>query len=206
MVITADGTAPFQAVTSTNVAPGGPATVYLAPVGTALPADTVNMGINWAVSVAAWVPQGATQAGTSPTWTPTTTDLDIDESELPAAILMASADLSVSMVLAEDVIANIRTAFGVGSLATQAAGASLVGKTTFTPGTLLNSYALGMEMAINGQGTPHWRRWLIPNVVSVGTVAPVYSRVGQRLYACTFRANCLPSAIQVIDKTAESTS
>lgn len=205
MVITADGVLPYSNPVPANIE-AGISTVYLGAIGTALPADTVNMGISWSVSVAAWVAQGASQGGTSPTWTPQTQDLDFDESELPGAIIMASADLSVAMVLAEDVIANIRTAFGTGSLATQAAGASLVGKTTFTPGTTLNQYAMGIEMAISQQGTPHWRRILIPSVVSVGTVAPVYGRTSQRLYACTFRANCLPTAIQVIDKTAESTS
>lgn len=205
MVITADGPAPFENLTPANIE-AGISTLYLAPVGTALPADTVNMGISWSVSVAAWVCQGATQSGVAPSWTPQTQDLDYDESELPGNIIMASADLSVNVTLVEDVIANIRTAFGTGTLTTQAPGASLVGKTTFSPGTTLNSYAMGIEMAINTQGTPHWRRILIPSVISVGTVAPVFGRTSQRMYACTFRANCLPSAIQVIDKTAESTS
>lgn len=207
MVITADGPAPYQNPVLTNVAAGGSATAYLAPVGTAGVADTVNMGTSWAVSVPAWVPQGATQSGISPVWTPATQDFDVDESTIPAAVVLTSADLTVSIVLAEDTMANIRTAFGVGSIATQAAGASLVGRNAFTPSIILNQYALGVEMAINNNGgVPHWRRWVIPQVVSVGTVSPVYSRTGQRFYACQFRAIGLVSNFSMIDKTAESTS
>jgi hypothetical protein len=204
MPATLDGIAPFELVTPANVAAGS-ATLYLGPVGTAMPADTVNMGVSWAVSVAAWVPQGGSQSGWIFNWTPTTTDLPIDESPIPAGVLVNSVDANITGTLAEDTIQNVLTSMGCGSLVTQAAGASgVVGKSTWSGSTILNPMALGVEGA-----TPagHWRRISIPRVVSVGTVAVGFNRAtSQRMYACTFRAICLPSQIQWTDKTAESTS
>jgi hypothetical protein len=204
MVATLDGPAPFSLIVPGNVGFGA-ATAYLGPVGTAMPSDSVNLGVSWAVGIPAWVPVGATDTGVATTYTPQTNDLTIEESPIPAAVLVNSLDLSTSLAFAEDVIANIKFAFGTGSLVTTAAGAAgVIGKTVFTLGRALNNYALGIEMQLP---TGHWRRIAIPNVVSVGTVQTNYNRAsGKRMYPATFRTICLPEQISWTDKTAESTS
>jgi hypothetical protein len=202
MVATLDGLAPFQLVTPSNVGVG-PATLYLGPVGTAMPPDTVNMGVSWSVGIPAWVPIGATQSGVTYGWNPTTNDITIEESPLPAAILISTSDFPVTVTLAEDLVANIKYALGSGSITTQAAGTGLVGKSTLTLGTLLNPMALGIEYA-NVHG--HWTRISVPNVVSVGQWTATSTRASAaRMFAATFRAICLPSQITVAEKTAEST-
>lgn len=204
MVATLDGAAPFQQLTTANVG-YGPATLYLGPVGTAMPADSVNMGVSWSVSIAAWVPVGLTASGITYGWNPTTNDLGAEETPIPVAITMASSDFPVTATFEEDVLANIKYAFGVGSITTQAAGAAgAVGKSTYTLGTLLAQMALGIEYA---NPTGHWTRISVPQVVSVGQITVNNNRASAlRQFTATFRAICLPSAITIVYKTAESTS
>lgn len=202
MVATADGAAPFQLVDPTKVGYGA-ATLYLAPVGTAMPADTVNMGTSWAVGIPAWTPIGSTDDGVHYGSNPTTNDLSIEESPIPAAVLIESMDFPVSCIFAEDVLANVRYAAGVGTITTQAAGIGAVGKSTLTFGSVPLQFALGIEH-MNPYG--HWTRVSVPNVMSVNQWTVDNRRAaGKRVYAAQFRAVCLPSQITRVDKTAEST-
>lgn len=204
MPATLDGAAPFQIITPTNVGYGA-ATLYLGPVGTVMPPDSVNMGVSWSTGIPAWVPVGATDSGINYGWNPSTNDLTIEESMLPVAVLMQTSDFPVTATFAEDVIANLKYAMGVGLIAVTAAGAAgVVGKSVYTLGTLLTPMALGIEYA---NPTGHWTRVSVPNVMSVGQVTVNNNRASQkRMYAATFRAVCLPSAITITYKTAESTS
>lgn len=202
MTITADGAAPFQQLTTANVI-ANDATLYIGPVGTAMPTDLINMGINWAVGVPAWIPIGLTEDGISYGYNPTTNDLTVEESPIPAGITVPTADFPITCTIAEDTIGNLLFALGSGAIATQAAGASLVGKSTITMAYNLNQYALGLEYK---NPTGHWSRVSVPSVVSVGAPTIQNSRTNERQFACTFRATCLLTAIQVVYKTAESTS
>lgn len=202
MVITADGTAPYQLLTTGNV-DAGDATMYIGPVGTAMPADTVNMGISWSVGIAAWVPQGLTDGGITFGYNPTTSDLTVEESPIPAGIVVPTADFPVTVAFAEDTINSALYSFGSGAITTQAAGASAVAKSTLTMAYSLNSYALGLEYK---NPTGHWTRISIPSVVSVGSPSVASTRSKNRIFAATFRATCLLTAIQVVYKTGESTS
>lgn len=202
MVVTADGTAPFQQLTTANVI-ASDATLYIGPVGTAMPADTINMGVNWATGIPAWIPQGLTDGGVTYAYTPTTNDLTVEESPIPAGITVPTADFPVTCVFAEDTTNSKLFSFGSGSVATQAAGASAVAKSTLTLAYSLNQYALGLEYK---NPTGHWTRVSVPAVVSVGNPTVVNSRTQKRMYAATFRAICLLTAIQIVDKSAESTS
>lgn len=202
MVATADGAAPFQLLDLTKVGYGA-ATLYLAPVGTAFPADTVNMGVNWGTGIPAWVPIGSTDDGVHYGANPTLNPLTVEESPIAAAQLVDSLDFPVTATFAEDVLANVRIAIGLGTIATQAPGIGAVGKSTLTLGTLPIQFALGIEHA-NPYG--HWTRVSVPNVMSASQITVDNRRsAGKRMYAATFFANCLPSQILIIQKTAEST-
>jgi hypothetical protein len=204
MVATLDGPAPFQLLNTASVG-YGVATLYLGPVRTAMPADSINMGVSWSTGIPAWVPVGLTASGITYGWNPTTNDLTAEETPLPVAILMSTSDFPITATFEEDVLANIKYAFGVGSIVTTAAGAAgVVGKSVYTLGTLLTPMALGIEYA---NPTGHWTRISVPSVVSVGQVTVNNNRASAlRQYAATFRATCLPSAITITYKTAESTS
>lgn len=202
MVATLDGAAPFQQLDPTKVGYGA-ATLYIAPFGTAMPADTVNMGVNWATGIPAWVPIGSTDDGVHYSFNPNTNDLQIEESPIPAAVLVDTLDVAVTATFAEDVLANLLYAIGAGTITTQAPGVSLVGKSTLTLSTTLNKYALGIE---HSNPYNHWTRVSIPSVMSAGQVTVDNRRSqGKRMYGASFRAICLPSAITVVQKTAEGT-
>lgn len=199
MVATADAAAPFELVTPLNVS-GGAATLYLAPANTSMVADTLNMGTTWG---GAWVPMGATDDGFHLSIAPTTVDWNIEESSLPAARIVDTMDFTVSASLKEDPIANLRYAVGLGTIATQAAGVGAVGKSTLNFNTVMNQFALGLEH-VNYTG--HWTRYYVPVVMGGGATAIDFRRSQTpRMYGLSLTAVCLPSQIQIVQKTAEST-
>lgn len=202
MAATLDGAAPFEAIDTTKVN-GGVATLWLAATGTAMVADTVNMGDDWRTTVPAWAPVGGTQDGVHLSITPNTVDWTIEESPIPAAVQVDTLDFAVAATLSEESVANLRLAVGVGTIATQAAGVGAVGKSTLTLNTLVNKFALGFEWK-NALG--HWTRGFVPVVMGAGTVTIDNRRAAsQRLYGLNLRAVCLPTAIQIVEKSAEST-
>lgn len=200
MAATVDLALPFEQLDTTKVS-GGAATVYLAPVGTAMVSDTaVSMGTAWG---GAWVPLGSTDDGWHLGITPNTVDWNIEESPIPANIQVDTLDVAVSASLKEDQVANFRYAVGVGTIASQVAGIGAVAKSTLTLNTILNQFALGIEHA---NAYAHWTRYFIPIVVGAGTLTVDMRRAqSPRMYGANFRAICLPSQIQVIQKTGEST-
>lgn len=187
---------PYQSIDTSKVVKG-PATLWLGPVGTAMPADTVAIGTAWTTP---WAAIGATDTGVQTAWNPNTQDTMIEEQALPVSVDLVSADFSVTVALAEDTLENIKYAFGVGSIVTTAASTGIIGKKTLTLASALNPLALGIEM-VNSFG--FWRRVSVPNVVSVGQVTTEIRRIaGKRMYPTTFRATCAPEQITFVDMTA----
>lgn len=202
MTATVDTLSPFALFDPTHISLGA-ATAWVGPVGTALVADTVNLGDDWRTSVPAWSPFGATDAGWTYGFTPNTVDQNIEEQPNPAATPIDTLDVFAQAALVEDALANLRYAVGLGSIATQAAGVGAVAKSTWTLGTSLLQFALAIEH-LNSYG--HWTRVLMPIVSPAGQVAIARRRAAEKqMYAANFRCVSAPSTIKVIQKTGEST-
>lgn len=175
----------------------GEATLYIGPANTAMPDDTVALGEAWPVG---WTYIGATDAGVTLTVSTNTQDITIEEQSTPALVTVTSKDVTVACALAEDTIANMKTAYGGGTLTTQVAATGTIGKSTLTLSDTLDQLAVGFE-GVNPEG--FFRRVYIPVVVSVASVGTSYRRAAaKRMYPISLRAICAPSSIEIVDMTA----
>lgn len=173
----------------------GFADIYVGDVGSALPADSVALGGAWP---AGWDGIGFTEDGLEIEVGTDTDDITVEEQLTPVDIAVTGKSVMVRFSLAEDVVENMLIAYGGGTLSTQAAGSGVVGKKTLTLGADLDRYALAFE-AENSFG--FFRRVLIPEVVSSGSVGTSYRKNEKRLYPVEFRAICDPTDIDIVEKT-----
>jgi hypothetical protein len=184
----------------------GQAYCFTAPSGTAYPADDVpaNQGVNgtfsdW-TSPAGWVNIGATQEGVTLGVVQNANDINIEEQSTPARVTVSSTDISVSVVLSEDVLETLKLAYGGGTITTTAAATGVMGKKQLVLAEGITEIALGFD-GLNKFG--FHRRVKIPRVASVANVQTAYRRAADaRRYAVTFRALVPPSQITIFDKTA----
>jgi hypothetical protein len=162
-------------------------------------ANGISLGQAWGGN---WVAVGATNEGVTFAVDAKTNDIDVEEQMTPVLVTIDSEDISVSFTSAEDIVANMQLAYGTGSVLTQAATGSIIGKTTYTLGKTLNQYSVGFE-AVNSFGL--FRRVYIPLVVSAASkVETVYRRAkAERMYAVTLRALCDPTQIVITEQTAQ---
>jgi hypothetical protein len=167
----------------------------------ALPADTVAIGGAWPSAGAnIWVPVGATSEGLNFRFQRSTQDINVEEQLTPVAVNTTGLDISMEMVLSEDTVETMVTAYGGGSIVTVAAASGVIGKKTLTIGSDLDNYAFGFETQ-NQFG--FFRRVMVPAVVSVGQAETLYRRAQDaRRYAVSLRVLCAPEEIIVLDKTA----
>lgn len=183
----------------------GTATLWVAPWSggepVAAPADSVAQGAAWGGT---WTSPGATDQGVTLNYQPKTNDIMIEEQLTPAKVTVDTVDLGLEVSLAEDVIANIQLALGgAGTITTQAATSSLIGKSTLVLSDALEQLSVGFE-GVNPSG--YWRRLYIPSVLSVGSVKASYRRAkSARLYALNLRCVCDLSQVQIVDMTAPET-
>jgi len=108
----------------------GPALMYIAVTGTALPADTVGAGVAWG---GAWTQVGWTETPITLTYEYTPAEASIQESLAPVARWKAAETLTWETTLAETLMANVQYAIE-GTLATTAAGAGVHGYTNLKVG------------------------------------------------------------------------
>lgn len=169
----------------------------------ALPLDTVALNGAWpATGTNIWVPVGATQEGLNFRFQRSTQDITIEEQLTPVAVNTTGLDISAEIVLSEDTLETMVTAYGGGSVVTTAASTGQIGKKTLTIGSDLDQYAFGFETQ-NQNG--FFRRVMIPTVVSVGQAETLYRRAQDaRRYAVSLRVLCAPEEIVVISKTADA--
>jgi len=171
----------------------------------ALPADTVELNGAWPSSgVNIWVPVGATQEGLNFRFQRSTQDITIEEQLTPVSVNTTGIDLSMDMILSEDTLETMQLAFGGGVITTTAAGVGAIGKKELVIGSDQDQYAFGFEVK-NSFG--FFRRVLVPTVVSVGQIEALHRRAADaRRYAISLRAVCAPEEVQIVEKTANSTS
>src|ERR1022692_3406159 len=118
-------------VVTTNVV-YGVGLVMTAPTSTAMPIDQ-NLGVGSSWTSAGWTYIGATDAGVSLSYTPSTVDISIEEQPTPVAVIVDKATAQVTFDFVEETLANINMAYGnAGTIAVTAPGASQPGKSVLS--------------------------------------------------------------------------
>jgi hypothetical protein len=189
--------------TTTNVL-YGVGILFTATVGTAMPSDQ-NLGVASAWTGLGWAYVGATEAGVTVTFNPSTQDLNIEEQPTPIATVVSTATLQVTCSLSEETLFNVNLAWGNGgSIAVTPAGAGQPGKSVLT----LSTNFQAMACALVGRNQLGFARVLnIPQVMSAGQVQTAYRRAAQqRLYPLTLNTICAFNQITWTDLTAIATS
>lgn len=178
--------------------------LFTATVGTAVPSDQ-NLGVASAWTGLGWAYVGATEAGVTVTFNPTTQDLNIEEQPTPVATIVGTATLQVTCSLSEETLQTVNLSWGNGgSIAVTPAGAGQPGKSVLTLSTNFQS----MACALVGRNQLGYARVLnIPQVMSAGQVQTAYRRAAQqRLYPLTLNTICAFNQITWTDLTAIATS
>jgi hypothetical protein len=191
------------AYTATNVL-YGIGVLFTAPVGTALPSDQ-NLGVGSSWVSGGWNYVGATEAGVSLTFAPTTTDIRIEEQQTPVAALVDQVSMQITTSLSEETLTNVNLAWGnSGTVSVTAPGASQPGKSTLVLSTNFSSLAC----AIVGKNQLGFARVLsVPVVMSSGSVKTDFRRAANaRLYPLTLNAISPMSDISLTDLTSIATS
>jgi hypothetical protein len=189
--------------TTTNVL-YGTGILFTAIPGTTLPSDQ-NLGVGSAWTGLGWAYVGATEAGVTVTFNPSTQNLNIEEQPTPVAVAVNTADLQVTCSLSEETLFNVNLAWGNGgTIATTAPGAGQPGKQVLS----LSTNFASMACAIVGKNQLGFARVLsVPLVISAGQVQTAYRRAAQqRLYPLTLSAICPFNQITWSDLTAIATS
>jgi hypothetical protein len=191
------------AVTTSNVV-YGIGLVFTAPVTTALPSDQ-NLGVSASWISGGWTYIGATDAGVSLSYTPSTVDILIEEQPTPVATIVDKATAQVTFDFVEETLTNINMAYGnAGTIAVTAPGASQPGKSVLS--LSLNFPQLACAVISKNQ-LGFARVMSIPAIMSTGQVKTDYRRsANQRLYPTTFNTICPFNQISWIDLTAVATS
>lgn len=189
--------------TTTNVL-YGTGILFTAAVGTAVPSDQ-NLGVGTSWTGLGWGYVGATEAGVTVTFNPSTQNINIEEQPTPVGVAVNTADLQVTCSLSEETLANVNLAWGNGgTVAVTPAGAGQPGKSVLTLSTNFQT----MAIAVVGKNQLGFARVLsIPTVISAGQVQTAYRRAAQqRLYPLTLSAICPFNQITWTDLTAIATS
>lgn len=189
--------------TTTNVV-YGTGILFTAATGTAVPSDQ-NLGVGSAWTGLGWAYVGATEAGVTVTYNPTTQNIMIEEQPTPVGVAVNTADIQVTTSLTEETLANVNLAYGnSGMIAVTPPGAGQPGKSVLTLSTNFTSVAV----AVVGKNLYGFARVVyIPVVISAGQVQTAYRRAAQqRLYPLTLSAICPFNQISYTDLTAVATS
>ena len=105
--------APTRLVTNVLV---GYTNMYISPVGTANPADTVAFNSDWATGIPAWYFPGYTEKGLTVSFDRKEKRHMVEEISNPAQISTESSSFKVQFGLAESTLENMKYAFGGGTI------------------------------------------------------------------------------------------
>jgi hypothetical protein len=178
--------------------------VMTGPLGTALPSDQ-NLGVGSSWISGGWSYVGATDAGVSVTYNPTTVDINIEEQPTPVAVLVDKATAQITFDFSEETLNNVNMAYGnAGSIVVTAAGASQPGKSVLSLSVNISQLAC----AVIGKNALGFARVLsVPGVMSAGQVKTDYRRSAtQRMYPVVLNSVCPFGSIQWVDLTSPATS
>ena len=178
--------------------------VFYGEVGSSVPADQ-NLGIGQSWISNGWSYIGATDAGVTLSWDPSTSSLDIEEQPTPVAVVVDKASLQITFDLSEETLANVNLAYGnAGTIAVTSPGAGQPGKSVLS----LSLNFTQIAVAVIGKNQNGYARVLeVPAMMSTGQVKTDYRRAAaQRMYPATFSAVCPFTSITWTDLTAIATS
>jgi hypothetical protein len=182
-------------MTAPNPSPG---------VGATVPSDA-NLGVSSAWIGLGWSYVGATEAGVTQTYAPTTQNINIEEQPTPVGVAVNTADLTFTCNLSEETLNTVNLAYGnSGSIATTAAGAGQPGKSVLT---LSTTFATLSAVLIAKNSFGFATVLSVPVVVSAGQVQTAFRRAAQqRLYPLTLSAICPFGSISFTQLTSVATS
>lgn len=190
---------PVKTITNVLV---GRANLYISPVGTASPADTVAFDTDWGTGVPAWFHPGYSDTGLDFTVDKKEKRHFVDDISVPTNITVEETTMKVGFTFAEATLENLRYASGGGTITSQTAASAVIGKKTLVLSEDLEVVALGFE-GKNPQG--FYRRVIIPRVVSIGKIKAQFDRAkNKQVYAAEFESVCAIDTIQIYDKTANA--
>ena len=181
--------------TAPNPSPGTGATVP----------DDADLGVGSAWLGLGWSYVGATEAGVTQTYNPTTQNINIEEQPTPVGVAVNTADLQFTTNLSEETLDNINLAYGnSGSITTTPAGAGQPAKSVLRLSTTFATLSAALVARnVNGFATV----LLIPVVVSAGQVQTAFRRAAQqRLYPLTLSAICPFEDITFTELTGAASS
>jgi hypothetical protein len=173
-------------------------------VGATVPSDA-NLGVGSAWLGLGWGYVGATEAGVTQTYNPTTQNITIEEQPTPVGVAVSTATLQFTANLSEETLANINLAYGnSGSIATTPAGAGQPAKSVLTLSTTFATLSAALiAQNANGYATVLY----IPEMISAGQVQTAFRRAAQqRLYPLTLSAICPFNSITFTELTAPASS
>lgn len=195
------------AVTASNVLLG-PARPYVAPFGSAEPADsavTPNGPSN--PPSAPWTDLGGTDGGVQIAVEGTYTNLVVDQIIMPVGARLTDLKITVTLKMAEVTLGNLTTALN--SITTTSSGSGYTTEDiTVTSAATQPTYAAllidGWAPALS-TGAAALRRIIVRKVLSEPKVNLMYDRKGQASYDVTFTAFYVSSSVapcHIIDQQA----
>lgn len=152
----------------------GPATLFVAPDGTALPTLTGN-----ASDFAAFSQPGYTDKGIEFDYASTDKDIDVDELTSPVDVLITAEKLTVTVALAETTLQNLYFAIS---------GGVLVSANELTIGGKIRPSRFVLGIMGPAPTTGLIRQILIFRAIPKGTVKMHYQRKDKLIYQAQFQA------------------
>lgn len=188
---------PTASITPGNILVGF-ANLFLAPLGSTLPAPTKAAGAAWPTG---WVNPGSSIDGVTLARDPKTTDINIEEQSTPILRLFDTLDFTISTTLSEDTVQNMLWSYGSGSISTTAPTSTLPGYSILALSDNINEVMVGFE-ALNA--VPGCARLVVfPIAVMTAKVDSIYRRAKeQRKYLLTATLLAPQSSVLIYEQTA----
>lgn len=173
---------------------------YVPTTPPTLPADTQSLWTPW---TSPWTAIGATTEGLTFGFQRQTNNIMIEEQATPVDVQTTMINFTMQVTLSEDTLETMLLAYGGGSTAVVASGASQPATKSLTISSQLSYFSFGFE-GKNNKG--YWRRVLVPVVVSVAEAQTIYRRAeSQRTYGVTLTSLVSPEEVIIKEMTGPST-
>lgn len=171
---------------------------YDASVPPVLPdQNTVDLNEIWGDG---WVELGATINGLEFDFDRKTKRIMIEEQQTPVAITTTDTTFQFALELSEDSLDTMLLAYGGGVITTTPAASGVVGTRQLQISSELTEFSFAFE-GENEYG--HWRRVLVPVVVSVANAKTSYQRADkQRTYKVQFTSLVDPTQVEILEMFA----
>lgn len=183
----------------------GPAQLYVAPFGTAEPADsaaTVNAG----APGGSWVDVGGTEIGVTVEIDMTYVDLKVNQLIDPVGARATDRVITVKTQLAEATYQNMNSALNSLNTVTVSSSYTTMEPVTTSSATQPTYAALIVDgwAPTLATGLPARRRWIIRKVISKPKVIEFYDLTKKVLYDVTFQAYYVSPSIQLFHQVNQT--